>query len=89
MTTGICVNGFDGPQGGQYCLQSCFFRVVELELSPGILLGLLRIATSQLPESSPSEKRKANGSIIGKYIQINGSLVPSNAGATQGNLYLK
>lgn len=85
MTTGICVNGFDGPLGGQYCLQSCFFRVVELELSLGILQGLLRIATSQVPESSVAEKRKKDGGVTGKCIQINICLAPSHAGATQGH----
>lgn len=56
--------------------------MVELELSLGILPELLRIATCQLPESSGTEKKKGNRNTIGKYIQINGSLAPSDAGAT-------
>lgn len=63
--------------------------MVELELSPGILPGLLRIATWQLPESSGTEKKKGNRNTVGKYIQINGSLAPSDAGATYGHLYLR
>lgn len=59
--------------------------MVELELSLGILQGLLRIATSQVPESSVTEKRKKDGSVTGKCIQINVFLAPSHAGAPQGH----
>lgn len=73
MTTGICVNGFDGPLGGQCCLLSCFFRVVELELSLRIYWGFSAQRHRSYLESSLAKKERVKEVLWAstfKYIDI-------------------
>lgn len=79
MTTGICVNGFDGPQGGSMLFTELFLQGGWVRIVSKDLLGFLSTATTtlQLPWELTGKKRKGKNSTMGKYIQIHRYPAPS------------